>query len=150
MVAWLFFFPHIVIIVSRLQFSAPIRTALQLANVLFIKELAARLEGTQISAFSLHPGVIKTNLQRHMGSFFGLRSAIEFLTTPLLKSIPQGAATTVFGALSPEITAQSGAYLQNCQVAKPSARGRDLELAKKLWAKTETMIRNAGFAAPTI
>ena len=43
----------------------------KLANILFSKELAKRLQGTGVAAYSLHPGVIATDLGRHIEDSLG-------------------------------------------------------------------------------
>jgi len=117
--------------------------ASKLANILFVKGLAARLAGSQVSAYSLHPGVISTNLQRHMSGC--LRSTFNGLFGVFMKSVPQGAATSVWAAVAPELEGASGAYLSDCAVAKPIAKAEDAKAAEGLWAATEAMIAAAGF-----
>lgn len=64
-----------------------------------------------ISAFSLHPGIIKTNLQADdptmVGSFIRFITSLSFVTS----SIPDGARTTLFCATSPEAPQSSGDYI---------------------------------------
>lgn len=111
----------------------------KLANVLFARELARRMEAenSHVKAYSLHPGAIKTNLQRHMGWM-----NIPFsLFSPLLKTQPQGAATSMYAATAPGIP--SGAYLVDCKEAQSSAAGRDMKLAAVLWDKTEELVNKA-------
>ncbi len=55
----------------------------------------------------------------------------------------QGAATAVYAATAPELNGQSGAYLQDCKVAKPTATAQDAELASKLWGVTESQLTEA-------
>ncbi|KAL4425998.1 hypothetical protein ABPG75_010014 [Micractinium tetrahymenae] len=114
----------------------------KLANVLFASELARRLreQGSAVTAFSLHPGVIKTNLQRHMG-FSAL--VLNVLGGPFMKSMAQGAATSVFAATAPELEGKGGAYLADCQVATPSKAGQDGALAASLWEKSEELLAAA-------
>jgi NAD(P)-dependent dehydrogenase (short-subunit alcohol dehydrogenase family) len=109
----------------------------KLANVLFVKALAKRLPAG-VEAFSLHPGVIKTNLTRSMG-FSG--TLFRIFGGLFMKSIPQGAATSVFAATAPELKGKSGAYLADCHPVEPSPEGRDAELAEKVWALTEQAAR---------
>ncbi|KAK9805639.1 hypothetical protein WJX72_009656 [[Myrmecia] bisecta] len=116
----------------------------KLANVLFAKELASRLpEGTQVTAFSVHPGIIATPLSRHMGVTGTIFRAIGGLFVKM-KSVPQGAATTVYAATAPELLSQSGSYLADCAVKEPSKEGRDLDMASKLWEATEEQLKAAG------
>ncbi|XP_010053248.2 short-chain dehydrogenase TIC 32, chloroplastic-like [Eucalyptus grandis] len=104
----------------------------KLATILYVNELARRLkaEGMQITANSLHPGAIATNLLRHhsilnaLGSFFGKL---------FLKNVQQGAATTCYVALHPQVKGVTGEYFSDCNKAEPSSLAQDAELGKKLW-----------------
>lgn len=120
----------------------------KLANILFSKELARRLNeeglGDKIVTYSLHPGVIQTNLTRHMGA----QKIMMSMMKPILKSIPQGAATTITAATQPVDTLPpSGSYLKDCKEAKTSKNGQDAGMAKKLWELTENVIDSALIAA---
>ena len=109
----------------------------KLANILFARKLAERLPAGQ-TAVSLHPGVIDTNLSRHLN-----RAAVAVFSVVgrlFLKSIPQGAATQCFVAAHPDGTADNGAYFADCNVAKPSRLGRDDALADRLWTETEAIV----------
>jgi NAD(P)-dependent dehydrogenase (short-subunit alcohol dehydrogenase family) len=104
----------------------------KLANLLFAKELARRLAGTRRTANAVHPGVIQTNLGRHMPP---LARLVFGLANPLvLKSVPQGAATEVFVAVHPSVAGVSGAYFADCNVARPRAIADDPALARALAA----------------
>jgi len=109
----------------------------KLANILFVKALSKRLP-KGVEAFSLHPGVINTNLSRSMGWQGVIFRAVGGL---FMKSIPQGAATSVFAATAPELQGQSGAYLSDCHVVSPSPAGLDAALAEKVWGLTEQAAR---------
>ncbi|KAK7357311.1 hypothetical protein VNO80_16595 [Phaseolus coccineus] len=103
----------------------------KLANVLHANELARRLkeDGVEISANSLHPGTITTNLFRHT-AVNGIINAIGRL---VCKNVQQGAATTCYVALHPQVKGISGNYFSDSNVAKPTSQGTDADLAKKLW-----------------
>ena len=98
-----------------------------------------------VSFYSVHPGVILTNLFVHVAG-----GALNRLLPrmPFGKTVPQGAATTVFCALSDK--AAPGEYHRDCNVdLKGSHRQfRNLELAKKLMEVSETIVREktAAFA----
>lgn len=111
----------------------------KLCNILFSKELANRLQGSNIEVFSLHPGVIATGLSRHMGIVHYIKC---YVMSFCLKSTEQGAATSVYAATAPELAGKSGAYLIDCHIAEPSAEAQDTELAKRLWATTENQLQN--------
>ncbi|XP_030551664.1 short-chain dehydrogenase TIC 32, chloroplastic-like [Rhodamnia argentea] len=103
----------------------------KLANILHASELARRLkeEGVQITANSLHPGAIATNLARHHSILNVLSNLGKFF----LKNVAQGAATTCYVALHPQVKGVSGEYFMDCNKAKASSLAEDAELGKKLW-----------------
>jgi WW domain-containing oxidoreductase len=102
----------------------------KLANILFAKALARRLAPGS-TANTLHPGVIRTNLQRSMNPVIG--ALLNLFIGPFGKSIPQGAATSCYVAVRPELTGITGQYFDNCAVAEPSALARDEALGERLW-----------------
>ncbi|KAK6947791.1 Short-chain dehydrogenase/reductase SDR [Dillenia turbinata] len=104
----------------------------KLSNILHAKELTRRLkeEGVEITANALHPGAIATNLMRYHRFVDVMANTVGKL---VLKSIPQGAATTCYVALSPQVKGVSGEYFSDSNIAKPSSMANDAELAKKLW-----------------
>lgn len=108
----------------------------KLANILFTRELAKVLP-KGVETFTLHPGVIPTPLSRSMG----IGGAIfRVAGRPFMKSVAQGAATTVYAAVAPELTGKSGMYLKDCHEARPTRDAQDDVLAKKLWDATEKLI----------
>lgn len=113
----------------------------KLANLLFARSLAKRLAGTGKTANSLHPGVINTNLGRHMSPV--LRALAPIANAIALKTIPQGAATQCYVAVHPSLAKVSGEYFADCNVARSSSYGRDDAMADKLWDVSEKII--AGF-----
>jgi len=110
----------------------------KLANLLFAKELARRLTGTRRTAGAVHPGVIRTNLGRHMPWI--MRVGLEIVTPLALKSIPEGAATQTWAAVHPAAGSLSGAYLADCNVARPRRDAEDPALAARLWEVTEGIV----------
>ena len=110
----------------------------KLANLLFAKELARRFAGTKKTANAVHPGVIQTNLGRHMNPvmtfFFGLFGSL------VLKSIAQGAATEVYVAANPKAEQVSGEYFADSNVAKARGDADDAALAKRLWEVSEKIV----------
>ncbi len=111
------------------------------ANILFSVELDQRLSGQGIHAYSLHPGVIMTELSRHLTQedAEGLAKVL-----PTFKSVEQGAATTVYACVAPDLP--GGSYLEDCHVAGPGDTATmegvmpyavDPEQAARLWAWSE-------------
>ncbi|KAL6280408.1 hypothetical protein ACE6H2_017289 [Prunus campanulata] len=129
----------------------------KLANILHANELTRRLkeEGAEVTANSLHPGTIVTNLLRYDGflkcklhllyhmdtspftlltvqqyfsGFPHINSHFLWLDTGILK----GAATTCFVALHPQVKGVGGEYFVDCNIAKPSSQAKDADLATRL------------------
>lgn len=107
----------------------------KLANILFSKALASRLPAGA-SSFSLHPGVIPTNLSRHMfgGAIFRAVGSL------FMKTVASGAATTVFAATAPGLEGHSGIYLSDCNEERPSADALDRELSEEVWRLSERLV----------
>jgi NAD(P)-dependent dehydrogenase (short-subunit alcohol dehydrogenase family) len=109
----------------------------KLANLLFAKELARRFEGTRRTANAVHPGVIATNLGRHMHKAMAVSQAV--IAPIFFKDVPQGAATQVFVATHPSLASVSGKYFADNNVAKARADADDAALAKRLWDVSESI-----------
>lgn len=116
----------------------------KLANVLFARALLRRLPSNALS-FAVHPGVIPTNLTRSMGV---LGAVYRLLGTLFLKSVAQGAATSVYAATAPELAAASGAYLADCAIAPSSKEANDVDLAERLWSASARFVEPSRFAEP--
>ncbi|QCE08198.1 short-chain dehydrogenase TIC 32, chloroplastic-like [Vigna unguiculata] len=103
----------------------------KLANILHANELSRRLkeDGVEISANSLHPGAITTNLFRHTG----INGIVNGIGRLVFKNVQQGAATTCYVALHPQVKGISGKYFSDSNVARTTSLGTDADLAKKLW-----------------
>ena len=110
----------------------------KMANLLFARELARRLAGTGRTANAVHPGVIKTNLGRHMNPL--AQVAFGVVGSLVLKSVAQGAATEVYVAAHPAVAATSGEYFADCNVAKARPDSEDPALAAKLWEVSERIV----------
>jgi len=99
----------------------------KLAQVLFTRELARRIEGTGVTVNACHPGVIRTNLA------MGGSSVVVRFVKMFLKSPEKGAETPIYLATSPEVEGISGKYFVRNQVLAPSARAQDPAVARRLF-----------------
>ncbi len=108
----------------------------KLANILFTRELARRLDGTGVTANCAHPGVVRTGFGREAKPLLRLGIAIA---RPFMLSPERGADTVVYLASSPDVADQSGGYYVKRQRREPSAAARDDAAARELWAISETM-----------
>jgi dehydrogenase/reductase SDR family protein 13 len=101
----------------------------KLANVLFTKELARRLDGSGVTAYALHPGVVATDIWRELP--WGIRHLAKlFMVSP-----EEGARTTLHCATEPEASLASGAYYDSCKPVRPSRAADDPVLARELWRR---------------
>ncbi|XP_026072500.1 retinol dehydrogenase 11 [Carassius auratus] len=113
----------------------------KLANVLFTRELALRLKGTGVTTYTLHPGVINTELGRHF--FPSLPRWKRLLFMPLfffVKTPWQGAQTTIYCAVSESLQDSSGLYYSDCAVKEAAPQGRDDAAARRLWDLSASMV----------
>ncbi len=110
----------------------------KLANALFALDLSERLKDTPVTANSLHPGVIQTNLGRNMSGLFSM--AIGLLLMPIMRTIHQGAATQCYVATNPDLSGVSGLYFSDCNPETPSKYARDKKLARKLTEVSEELV----------
>ena len=111
----------------------------KLSNILFARGLAERFGSSGRVANSLHPGVIKTNLTRHMADKG--EGIFQRLGEAGMKTIPQGAATQTVLAVHPSTATVSGTYWSDCQPAKPSAAAHDDSQVSRLWETSERLLR---------
>jgi len=114
----------------------------KLANVLFTKELARRLDGVSVTANAVHPGVVRTGFGRNSRGATGAAFAIfHVIGRPFLLTPAQGAETLIHLASSPDIADVSGEYFVKKQIAESSPRSCDADLARRLWDVSEELVR---------
>jgi NAD(P)-dependent dehydrogenase (short-subunit alcohol dehydrogenase family) len=132
------------------------------ANILFAVEFDGRHKPRGVRATAVHPGAIRTELGRHLGTE-GLKAHSERINASLAaagkppmpyKTVPQGAATSVWAGVVADADAVGGKYCEDCGVGEPLTGGRENEVggggvrlyaldpdsAKKLWAKSEAWV----------
>jgi NAD(P)-dependent dehydrogenase (short-subunit alcohol dehydrogenase family) len=101
----------------------------KLANVLHAQELARRLDGSGVSTYALHPGVVASDIWRR----------VPWPIRPLMKrrmiSPRQGARTSLYCATSPEVAGESGLYYDDCR-RKDAAAVATAALGAELWRRS--------------
>jgi NAD(P)-dependent dehydrogenase (short-subunit alcohol dehydrogenase family) len=125
----------------------PVYNQSKLANVLFTRELARRLEGSGVSVFAVHPGTVRTGWGQE-GDTSGATGLGLKLIRPLLIGPKTGAASTIYAASEPGIESESGAYYQRVlfgnygpvRKGKTSSAARDDAGARRLWELSEELI----------
>ena len=138
----------------------------KLANVLHARGLAARLEGTGVTAVSVHPGIIDTSLFRRMEGgaakvilkIPGVRKALTYLLFGNnFLDVVDGAQTTLHCALDPSVPDHPGAFFSQTgpyggakimgrgftggwPMRNPNPLAEDAEQAERLWSISETLV----------
>ncbi len=102
----------------------------KLANILFSAHLAKELAGTGVSTYSLHPGVVDTEVWRELPGFLRPLLRLRGLLTP-----EEGAQTTLYCALQAPAS-ESGLYYDKSRVKTPSRIAQDAQLAEQLWKQS--------------
>ena len=106
----------------------------KLANILFTRELARRLEGTGVSATCFHPGLVATGFNRNNGLLMDLGMT---MLRPVARSPEKGAETLVWLATSPEAAIVTGGYYFDKRYVLPSAEAQNMDTARRLWEVSE-------------
>ncbi|KAK5856967.1 hypothetical protein PBY51_010241 [Eleginops maclovinus] len=112
----------------------------KLANLLFTCELGRRLEGSGVTVNALTPGIVRTNLGRHVHIPVLAKPLFNLLSRRLFKSPEEGAATSVFLACSPDVVCVQGKCFADCQPQVLLDKATDQEVASKLWDISEVMV----------
>jgi retinol dehydrogenase 12 len=105
----------------------------KLANILFTRTLAQRLQGTAVTVNALHPGFVNSHL-------FHATPALRLLLMPfaplLMRTAAQGAATSIYLASSPQVAGVSGAYYERGRQVEPSAAAQNAADGERLWQES--------------
>lgn len=112
-----------------------------MANIIHAKELNERYGNSGIQAFSVHPGGILTGLGRSLPFYY----APMLLATPFFfKSVPQGAATSIYCAIHPTAKLSAGRFHQDCNVSPTKKEDivNDAALRKTFWETSERLIKD--------
>jgi NAD(P)-dependent dehydrogenase (short-subunit alcohol dehydrogenase family) len=103
----------------------------KLANVLFSAEIGRRLAGSGVTTYSLHPGVVASDVWR------SVPWPIRPFITSFMLTTDDGARTTLYCATSPDCGQESGLYYDSCRVTAPGNAAQDQKLAQELWQRSE-------------
>jgi retinol dehydrogenase 12 len=110
----------------------------KLCNVLFTKELARGRAGKGVHSYALHPGVIASEIWRTVPG------VLRPIVTMFMKSVEDGAATSVWCAASDEVAAHDGRYYDDKKEKTPNPVADDETLARTLWERSEEWSRAGG------
>ena len=119
----------------------------KLANILFARELARRLDGTGVTVNALHPGTVRTGwgADGDAGRLLtvGLTLARWWFLSP-----EQGADTAVYLAASPEVEGSTGGYYVKRRLRQPAPAARDDEAARRLWEVSAALLEEGPGSRP--
>lgn len=108
----------------------------KLCNVLMTVELERQLRGTGVTANCLHPGAVRTEMLKSRNV---LAKIIISLMQLFIKTPWEGAQTTIFLSVSPQVAGVSGRYFSDC-CEQSSRKAHDTEMARKLWQASEELV----------
>ena len=109
----------------------------KLANILFTRELARRLNPAEVTANALHPGVVASEFGRNNRT--GWMPYLQALYRPFCRSNEKGADTAVWLAVTPEIEGVTGKYFKDRKVRAPAPQALADDDAARLWQVSEEM-----------
>ncbi|XP_028997559.1 retinol dehydrogenase 14b [Betta splendens] len=112
----------------------------KLANLLFARELARRLEGTGVTVNALTPGIVRTRLGRHVQVPLLAQPLLRLASLAFFKSPLEGAQTPLYLACSQEVQGVSGKCFANCKEEELMAKATDEQAAKRLWDTSRSMV----------
>ncbi|XP_074888841.1 dehydrogenase/reductase SDR family member 13 isoform X1 [Buteo buteo] len=110
----------------------------KLANVLHARELATRLQGTQVTCYAVHPGFVNTELFRHTPLW--LKPLFLPLAWLFFLDAAEGAQTSLHCATQEGLERFSGRYFADCRLQEPWPPARDDRLARALWEASERLV----------
>ncbi|RNA31783.1 retinol dehydrogenase 13-like [Brachionus plicatilis] len=116
----------------------------KLAIILFTRELAKKLKGTNVTTFSVHPGSIRSEAGRYLVDVYGwIAYFFQFLLKPwklwFLKNAEEGAQTSIYCAVEEGLSDLSGSYFKDCQPGKLLPHALSDSDANKLWDLSEKL-----------
>lgn len=109
----------------------------KLANILFTRALARRLQGSAVTATCLHPGFVRTHIARDLGA---IPRGIFGLISWFIRSPQRGAETLVYLASSAEVQGASGGYYFDCKSIPPAPAAQDDGAAQQLWQLSAKLV----------
>ena len=112
----------------------------KLANILFTRELARRLDGSGVTANAVHPGTVATRLARD-GDAGRLGDVAMLLSRPFFRTPEEGARTSVYVASAPELESITGAYFVSSLPAPTKKQAMDMAAAVRLWDASKELLQ---------
>ncbi|MDB5157030.1 MAG: family oxidoreductase [Mucilaginibacter sp.] len=111
----------------------------KLFNIYFTKSLAERYAKKGVTAYALHPGVVKTQFNSKLT---GCLKLLFSLATPFMITAEKGAETSVYLATESKLDSKSGQYFIKKKAANPAAVANDIDARNRLWELSEELVEN--------
>lgn len=126
--------------VRRTYAGMPVYGDSKLANILFTRELARRLEGTGVVAHAVHPGVVRTRFAAD-GDVEGLFATLVKIAGPFMLTPAKGAQTSIHVATSEQAGACTGLYWAKSRKKAPTKYAQDDDAARRLWEVSAELVK---------
>ncbi|XP_030380769.1 retinol dehydrogenase 12 [Scaptodrosophila lebanonensis] len=112
----------------------------KLANILFTRKLAELLKDTGVTVNCCHPGVVRTELNRHFSGPNWMKSFLKFFSLYFFKTPRAGAQTSLRLALDPALERSTGGYYSDSMRFPLVPWARNKETADWLWRESEKLV----------
>ena len=132
---------------ERAYVSLEVYARSKLANLLFTRELARRIDPSTVTVNAVHPGPVRSGFGMD-GDMGGVQGAMNRVVRLFEISPQAGAATSVFVASDSSLQGSTGGYYVRCKPGHMSRQARSGEGARRLWDVSEELLAGAGFPAP--
>ncbi|WP_194836684.1 SDR family oxidoreductase [Nocardia sp. XZ_19_369] len=113
----------------------------KLANILYARALARRVEGTGVTVNAFHPGAVATGIWDSM-PWFG-QPLVALAKRLFMITVDEGGRALTYLATDPEVAAVTGAYFQKNRIKTPSRRAQDDALGQQLCEVSATLVESA-------
>jgi len=110
----------------------------KLCQIYFTQELAKRLQGTNVTAYSVHPGTVNTEYGRYSETL--TTQIMTFFTKRVSVSPEKGAQTSIYASIEDGLEDLNGQHFADCKPSGPYYNAQKAEIRKKLWEISEEMV----------
>ncbi|CAH2100988.1 unnamed protein product [Euphydryas editha] len=111
----------------------------KLFTMLMTIELDRQLQGSRVTVNCLHPGIVSTNIINNINIKI-IKIVLKFFKS-FYKNSWEGAQTTIYLSVSPDVEYKSGCYFKDCRVANVTPKAQNLVAARNLWDISEKLVK---------
>jgi len=132
---------------NRFYYSMGAYSQSKLANILFTRGLARRLDPAVVTANAAHPGPVRSGFGMD-GDLRGIEGLLNLAVRPFEISAAAGARTSIFLAMDPSVAGKTGGYWARSRPARMSMAARSDAAAERLWSESQRLLESVGFGLP--